>query len=92
MVDEFDGNSNGQAEMESCELCGGECEASEITVPVFDPEDRIVLIEHVPAVVCLDCGEAYVDDDVDEVLESVDWSESEPARFEQVPVYDYGSV
>jgi YgiT-type zinc finger domain-containing protein len=84
-----DANQNGWAELDPCELCGGECEATEITLPIFDRDDHIVLVEHVPAIVCLECGEMFVDDEVDERLETVDWVAGEPTSIAHVPVYDY---
>jgi HTH-type transcriptional regulator/antitoxin MqsA len=44
--------------MFKCHVCGGESARSEQVSEVFTFDDRRVLVEHIPAMVCDRCGEA----------------------------------
>lgn len=51
-------------------------------------EGRLIVVEHVPAWVCGQCGETYYDPDVVEHLQSVIWSDVPPARMIETAVYN----
>ena len=53
-----------------CVFCKGEMREGEVNVPV-DLEDRFILIKGVPALICQECGEYFVSDEVMERLESI---------------------
>jgi YgiT-type zinc finger domain-containing protein len=44
--------------MFKCHVCGGEVAREELVSEVFTLEDRRVLVERIPAQVCVRCGEA----------------------------------
>ena len=54
----------------ACPLCGGDKESGTTTFTV-DLDFGVVVVRDVPALVCAQCGEAWIDDPVAEKLESV---------------------
>lgn len=44
--------------MFKCHVCGGGSAKSEFVSDVFNLDERRVLVEHIPALVCERCGEA----------------------------------
>lgn len=42
-----------------CPLCGGVLHRGEATIPYVLSNDVIVIVKHVPAELCDDCGESY---------------------------------
>ncbi len=53
-----------------CPLCGGEKQPGTTTFAV-DLEFGVVVVREVPAFVCTQCGDAWIDDPVAAKLESV---------------------
>ena len=47
--------------MSKCEICGGHKVHREEVEEVFYVNGRYVLVEHIPATVCLQCGEKTFD-------------------------------
>ncbi len=54
----------------SCPLCGGEKQSGTTTFAV-DLGFGVVVVRSVPALVCAQCGDAWIDDPVAEKLEKV---------------------
>ncbi|MBI4282389.1 MAG: type II toxin-antitoxin system MqsA family antitoxin [Chloroflexi bacterium] len=73
--------------MSNCPLCGGKLEHRSIKHPQ-EYKGEIVILENVPAEVCLQCGEVLLRPDVLERMQEVVWSGAEPKRTASVPVYD----
>ena len=46
--------------MFNCHVCGNTSSKSEFVSEVFTIEGRRVLVEHIPAQVCVRCGEAVI--------------------------------
>ena len=55
-------------------------------------EDRIVILENVPAEVCLKCGEVLLRPGVVEQIQDLVWSKKAPKRTTQVAVYDLAEM
>ena len=72
---------------DKCPLCGGRLQDRRITHPQLY-QGKIVILENVPAEVCGQCGEVLLRPEVLERLQDLVWSEEEPERTAQVPVYD----
>ena len=53
-----------------CILCKGEMQQENINYPV-DLKDRFILIKGVPALVCKQCGEQYLNNDVLKKIERI---------------------
>jgi YgiT-type zinc finger domain-containing protein len=71
-----------------CYLCGGKTEHRLITAENWWG-DKLMLVENVPAWVCENCGEAYLDGEVCLELDRM-WESPPPLdRKLEVPVYLY---
>lgn len=46
----------------TCSQCGGNRLYSQTVRSAFWDDDRLVVVEDIPAVVCMDCNERYYDD------------------------------
>jgi YgiT-type zinc finger domain-containing protein len=55
---------------QSCPLCGGALTAGTTTFTV-DYGSGVLVVRHVPAQLCDQCGEAWIADDVSEQLENI---------------------
>lgn len=53
-----------------CPLCGGYKEAGHTTYSV-DLGDGLVVVRHVPATICSQCGEEWIDNAIAQRLESI---------------------
>jgi YgiT-type zinc finger domain-containing protein len=53
-----------------CPICKGDMEKDIINFPI-DLKTRFILIKDVPALVCEQCGESFVDDEIHVQLESI---------------------
>jgi YgiT-type zinc finger domain-containing protein len=70
-----------------CAACGGKCEATTITHEVKRGM-HIYLFQNVPAKICGECREIWIDE---EVLEQIDRliETGVPVRKVETPVYDF---
>jgi len=55
---------------EQCPLCGGDKEGGTPTFTV-DLDSGVVVVRHVPALVCGNCGDAWIDDRTASKLEAI---------------------
>jgi YgiT-type zinc finger domain-containing protein len=77
---------------ETCEQCGSSTLRSERVRAAFWHEDRLVVVEDVPALVCGDCSERFFDDTTVTVIDLLrgDGFPPEKARGElRVPVFSF---
>ena len=72
-----------------CEVCGTGERRSELVRYSLSLGDRLVIVEHVPALVCSRCGETSFAPDVVERLQSTIWQSRAPARIMETPVYEF---
>jgi YgiT-type zinc finger domain-containing protein len=68
-VDELEGNDHERL-AGRCPLCGGEKQPGTTTFAV-DLKFGVVVVREVPALVCTQCGDAWIDDPVAAKLKSV---------------------
>ncbi len=73
---------------EVCNVCQGKTKQQSVTYTQWY-QGRLIVIENVPAWVCGQCGETYYDPDVVERLQALIWSDAEPKRVIEAPVYDF---
>jgi len=72
------------AEKRKCPLCGGEIKNGTTTFTV-DFETGVIVVRHVPAEVCTQCGEAWIADEIGAELEkTVDTSRKQSRQFEVI--------
>ena len=72
-----------------CDVCGiGDRERKEIRY-TLTIEDRLVVIDHVPADVCPNCGEISFSPEVAERLQQTAWGSRQPSRSIETQVYEF---
>ena len=52
-------------------------------------DDRFVIIENVPARVCLETGERFFSPETVEQLQQTIWGQKKPQRIIQTPVFEF---
>ncbi|MBI5970922.1 MAG: type II toxin-antitoxin system MqsA family antitoxin [Deltaproteobacteria bacterium] len=72
-----------------CVFCGGKAEEKEVTFS-YEEGDKYILVEHVPARVCANCGEKTYSPEVADELRKFAKAKCRPIRVLSVPVFDYG--
>ena len=73
-----------------CVFCGGRVVEREVTF-TYEEDDKYLIIEHVPAQVCAQCGEKTYSPEVTDHILRLARKEVKPARKIQVPVYDFAA-
>lgn len=53
-----------------CTICKGEMKPQKINFPV-DLENTFILVKEVPAIVCQQCGEYFLEDDIAKKIEEI---------------------
>ena len=72
-----------------CEVCGTGERREKLIRYSLDMEDRLVVVEHVPASVCDHCGETTLSPEVVERLQHTIWHSRPPVRILETPVYEF---
>ena len=55
----------------------------------LEVEGHLVIIENVPARVCLETGERFFSPETVEHLQQIIWKKQEPKRMVEVPVFEF---
>lgn len=71
-----------------CELCGGKVVKKKTSYSIFY-EGHWLIVEDVPAKVCLQCGERLFDPDTVESLQKTVWSKRKPDKKIETPVFEF---
>ena len=74
-----------------CDLCGGPLEDQKISY-IIEFKGRLHIIEHVPAKVCLQCGEKLYSPETVEKIQKAIWQNRKPDRVIKTPIIDYVSI
>jgi len=54
-------------------------------------EGKFIIVEHVPARVCLETGEKFFSPETVEHLQQMIWRQEKPARVIEAPVFEYAA-
>ena len=73
-----------------CVFCGGEVERRYVTF-TYDEDGKYLIIEHVPAEVCVKCGEKTYSPEVTDELLRLAHEKVAPVRKIEVPVYEFAA-
>ena len=73
-----------------CDVCGSSMNEQMVTYTI-QLEEKLVLVEHVPAKVCDQCGERLFSPDTVERLQKTVWEQRSPSRMLQTPVFDFAA-
>lgn len=76
--------------MSKCVFCGGGVEKRLVTF-TYEEGDTHLLVENVPAEVCVRCGESTFSPEVTDELIRFARNEFKPRRTIEVPVFDFGT-
>lgn len=71
-----------------CTFCGSRVEKREVTF-IYDLNGEYFFIEHVPAEVCVQCGEKTYSLETTDALLELAQKKQNPVKMVQVPVFDY---
>ncbi len=58
---------------------------------VLELDNRVIIIENVPARVCLETGEKYFSPETVEKIQETVWSKKKPSRLVETPVFTFQS-
>ena len=72
-----------------CHVCGSSEARQQQVNEVFDVGGRRVLVEDIPAQVCVRCGEATFSRETTERIRRMVHGEAKPVREEKVDVFEY---
>lgn len=75
--------------MFKCEVCGSRHARQESVDDVFRVEGRYVLVEHIPATVCVQCGEKTFSRETAENLRQMLHGSGKPERSLALEVFAY---
>lgn len=56
---------------------------------VLEQGGRVVIVQHVPARVCVETGERFFAPDIVERLQHIVWEQRKPARVVETPVFEF---
>ncbi len=58
---------------------------------ILETEKKIIVIENVPARVCLESGERFFSPEAVEKIQGIVWEEKKPKRIIETPVYEFAA-
>jgi YgiT-type zinc finger domain-containing protein len=59
---------------------------------IININNKFVVIENVPARVCLETGERFFSPETVELLQKTAWEQKKPQRIIQTPVFEFAAV
>mgnify|MGYP001567061905 CR=1 FL=1 len=74
-----------------CDLCGGQVVERNVSYTI-EFNERLHIIEHVPAKECLQCGERLYTPETVEKIQNAIWQNRKPDRVIKTPVVDYMAI
>ncbi|MFI5200908.1 MAG: YgiT-type zinc finger protein [Candidatus Kapaibacterium sp.] len=74
--------------MFTCRVCGSHRAEERLVQQTFEIEGQTVIVERIPARVCLQCGEIIFDIDTAEQIRSLLREGSRPDHIASIPVYE----
>ncbi len=79
-----------EVSMFKCHVCGSTQSRLEKVNEVFEIDGRQVLVENIPATVCLRCGEMTFSRETTEKIRRMVHGEARPLRSVRLDVFAYG--
>ena len=73
-----------------CDLCGARMTEETVTY-TLEVGGKLVVVEHVPARVCSQCGERLFSPETVERLQKTVWEQRGPSRVLETPVFDFAA-
>ena len=60
-----------------------------IVTYVLELDNKVIIIENVPARVCLETGEKFFSPETVEKIQETVWNEKKPSRLVETPVFNF---
>ena len=73
-----------------CVFCGGKVVKREVTF-TYEEDGKFLIIEHVPAEVCVRCGEKMYSPEVTDELLNLARKKTKPSGKIEVPIYEFAA-
>ena len=74
----------------TCHVCCGTVTEGKVNFTV-ELDDKLMVVENVPAKVCGQCGERLFSPDTVAKLQKTAWRQNNPVRVIETPVFDFNS-
>ena len=74
----------------NCDLCGSPL-TEQVGTYTLQLGDRLVVVEHVPARVCTQCGERLYSPETVDRLQKTVWEKKTPSRVVETQVFDFAA-
>jgi YgiT-type zinc finger domain-containing protein len=71
-----------------CSVCGGRYENRMVTVDLYNPQNQLIVVNNVPAEVCIQCDDELFTPETTRQLLELSKRPPVPAKTLRVPVYD----
>ena len=71
-----------------CDLCGSPMQEQMVTY-TLQLDEKLVVVEHVPARVCTQCGERLYSPETVDRLQKTVWEKKTPSRVVETQVFDF---
>jgi YgiT-type zinc finger domain-containing protein len=81
--------NGGDADVFRCHVCGATQARQEFITEVFTIDGKRVLVENIPATVCVRCGEVTFSRETTERIRRMLHGEAKPVRAEVLEVFTY---
>ena len=75
----------------TCDSCGSAMVEQGVTYTV-ELDGKWIIVEHVPAEVCSQCGDRLFSPETVEKLQRIAWQQHRPLRILETPVVDFASA
>lgn len=75
----------------TCDICHATVTEGKVKFTV-ELDDKLVVVENVPAKVCGQCRERLFSPDTVEKLQKTVWEQNDPVRIIETPVFDFNST
>ena len=72
-----------------CNVCGSTEAKKELVTQIFDVNGKPVLVENIPALVCIRCGDATFGIEVGERIRKMTHGDSKPTKSIELEVFEY---
>ncbi len=72
-----------------CHICGSTKATTQSVREIFQIDNKPVLVEHIPAMVCVRCGEMTFSRETTEQIRQFIYSNAKPVRSISMDVFDF---
>jgi len=71
-----------------CDICGGPLVEQDVTYRI-ELDSKLIVVENVPAKLCVQCGERLFSAETVERLQQTVWEQKRPSKILETPVFDF---